>query len=194
MNPIEIVPGATLVAFFTVMIGIVLSSFVVGTLGVLMFIIIFYYTRGPTVAISKLVVSDHLVCPCDGVVTNMFCDIQRNTHVTIHSDMLNDRRGFYSVLSGTVKLIEKEQESLKIYVETPVGHVVNAIKMEGLADYVLFVATGSQIQKGEILCFIPLSANIELTLPVYQSSFVVNRGTQIHAGDLLADANQVWSL
>lgn len=194
MNPLELVPGATLLAFFIVMIGIVTSSVIVGLLGILAFVVIFYYTRGPTTAGNPIAVSDTLLCPCDGIITSMFCDIQRNTHITIKNDMMRDRRGLYSVLAGTIKLIEKGTGHANFYIETPVGHVIYRVTCDFCEKLKVFANVGAEIQKGERVCFIPTSAEIEVTLPVYQSSFVVERHTRIRAGDPLGDANQVWSL
>lgn len=192
MNPLVVAPSEMYAAFAVALVSIVLGSYILIFLSLCAIAIIFWYSRGaenivePTASVS---VTD-IVAPCDGTVTNVYCDIQRLTHIEIaHS--WHHRHGIYSMFDGEIAYVITEHEGTTRF------HITSEI---GRVDYMIsnhprvIAIKGDKLQKGDLLCFVPYEATISIVLPVYQSSVRLSRHQDIEAGEIIGTAEQVWSL
>lgn len=191
MNPLVVTPEAIYLVFTLVIVATFLGSVILIFISIVILALTFYYTRGPTVIHANE--PGDLIAPCDGVVTGLYCDIQRLTHIEIEQEW-TDRHGIYMPYDGEIVGIDEEKHIIEVSSE--IGRIEIRIETPELAIGTprIFIYEGNTIPRGHVIAFVPLKASVKIILPVYQSSILLEKGQTVKAGAIIGNADQIWSL
>lgn len=191
MNPLVVTPEAIYLVFTLIIVATFIGSITLIFISIVILALTFYYTRGPTVIHGNE--PGDLISPCDGVVTGLFCDIQRLTHIEIEQEW-TDRHGIYMPYDGEIVGVDHDKHYIEVSSE--IGRIELRIDTPDLAigSPRIFVDVGDTVGRGNVIAFIPLKATIKIVLPVYQSSILLEKGRRVTAGDIIGNADQIWSL
>jgi hypothetical protein len=185
MNPLTLAPEAIYLTFVLVLVAAFLGSVVLILISVICIALIFWYTRGPENAATAAASDVDIISPSDGVVTNVYCDIQRMTHIEIEQSW-TDRHVIYAVFGGEVV----DNNDRRIIIQSHIGRIV--YDMSGKTKS--FVEKGDVVAKGDAIAYAPYETTVAVVLPVYQSSINLTRNQPTKAGDIIGRVDQVWSL
>lgn len=187
MNPLVVVPEAIYLTFVLVLVAAFLGSLVLILVSVICLCFVFWYARGPdTISTIEGDAAD-VISPCDGTVTNIYCDIQRMTHIEI-AQTWTDRHVVYSIFAGEV--IYMDHDAKRIVIDSNIGRIEYTIDVSAR----WLIQKGETVKKGDAIAFVPYEANVTVVFPVYQASINLSRNQYTTAGDIIGKADQIWSL
>lgn len=184
MNPFIVAPEAVYVIFALVVLAAFIGSITVLLVAIMSLVILYAYTRGES-NVSKEGV-DAVIAPCDGVVEVVHNDIQRMTHVTFFNRIW-DRHGVYAMYDGEVLEVNTDD----MVIRTEFGVV--SMKFESEPRIRLLVSKGDHVDKGDLVCFVPFRAKIQIEMPLYQVGITVEKNSVLRAGDKIGSVVQIWS-
>jgi hypothetical protein len=192
MNPSDTTPELLTATFVVFIIAVYIQSWIGIIISLALIAAVFYFSRGGNMLKNNMADGASILSPCDGVVKEIHCDLQGQTHLRIENDMWM-KRGLYAMFDGTISNVDTMDDATRVIIKTEVGRIVMDI-VSSPQSLKWFANDGSEVQKGELLCFCPSYMTVKIVLPVYQSNFKISRGAHVLAGDVIGTAQQVWSL
>jgi molybdopterin-binding protein len=190
MNPYFVVPEAVYTILVVSVVAIALRSFVIAGLVAGLVITLFVYTRGPGKLRLENQDSGALIAPCDGTITDVYCDTKHQTFVSIEQNALQ-RHGFYAMLDANVNEIKQNGTHTMIKFDSYAGPIVASILTTSIPAKLL-THEGDLVRKGDLIAFISSTAAIELTLPMYEADIQIQKRMEITAGNMIGHIQQVW--
>lgn len=191
MNPLVVTPEAIYLVFTLIIVATFIGSVVLIFISICILALTFYYVRGPTLMRGNE--PGDLIAPCDGVVTGLYCDIQRLTHIEIEQEW-TDRHGIYMPYDGDILFVDEDTNTIEISSE--IGRIDVRIDSPNVVfgHPRIFVDNGDTVGRGTVIAFVPVKATVKIILPVYQSNIMLETGQRVNAGAIIGNADQIWSL
>jgi hypothetical protein len=195
MNPVTVAPEAVLLIFILVVAAAFAGSMTLMTFAAVCCAALFYYVRGPQ-SYDDAGKPNDLIAPCDGIVQNIYCDIQRFTHIKV-DHQITDRHGVYTMCVCEIHSIEQQDDGdmttkTHIQMNADAGRIEMIIRTPKYFSPRSFVSVGDHLERGTAMCFVPLYASIEIILPVYQSALQLKQYDPMTAGHIIGDVLMVF--
>jgi hypothetical protein len=189
MDPFVAAPEAMYSILFLLIVAIVfMRAWWLVFCVVILVSILLYYVRGTNIHHSNDV--ETLMCPCDGFVTEAYCDKRRFSYMSCIQSVIH-KHIVVSPYWGRIIEISKQHKTVTITIHTLIGKITVKATSKILEPRLL-IHEGDEVVKGQLLCFLPAHGTIELMVPMYEFHIQIQKGAEIEAGEAIGRIQQVW--